>query len=198
MVQTRTVTTLADLAWPRRTDRLTIRPTVLADAVADFEIRRDPAVAQWLTTFPSDFAAHEAYFADRLGITLAIELAGRFIGQLKIDVSDGWSQDEVAHLAAGVEAELGWTLAADVQGRGYATEAVRELLAIAFAGLGLRRVTAGCFAENLPSRRVMEKVGMRLEGYYVAESLHRDGTWRDGCSYGLLATEWADARTGPA
>ncbi|TQM90017.1 hypothetical protein FB476_3269, partial [Ornithinimicrobium humiphilum] len=64
-----------------------------------------------------------------------------------------------------------------------------ELVTAAFE-LGVRRVEAGCFAENAGSRRVMEKVGLRQEGYYVRESLHRDGTWRDGMSFGLLADEW--------
>ncbi|MFC5043956.1 hypothetical protein [Ornithinimicrobium kibberense] len=36
----------------------------------------------------------------------------------------------------------------------------------------------------------MEKVGLRQEGHFVRESLHRDGTWRDGVTYALLADEW--------
>ena len=52
----------------------------------------------------------------------------------------------------------------------------------------MRRVEAACFAENLASRRVMEKIGMRLEGVFREESLHRSGRWLDGMSYALLAT----------
>jgi RimJ/RimL family protein N-acetyltransferase len=70
-------------------------------------------------------------------------------------------------------------------------EAVREVVTVAFE-LGVRRVVAMCFADNLASRRVMERVGLRQEGYYVGESLHRDGTWRDAMSFAVLAEEWAE------
>lgn len=61
------------------------------------------------------------------------------------------------------EGELGWLLAADCHGRGYATEAAEGLKAFAFDTLGLRRLIAHCDARNFPSKRVMEKIGMTLE-----------------------------------
>jgi RimJ/RimL family protein N-acetyltransferase len=48
------------------------------------------------------------------------------------------------------------------QGRGYATEAVGALVAYAFETLGAEVVRAYASAENLPSIRVAEKVGMEL------------------------------------
>ena len=59
--------------------------------------------------------------------------------------------------AATSAAELGWVLHPDYAGHGYATEAVRELLRLCFDELGLRRVTAGCFAANTASWRLMER-----------------------------------------
>ena len=79
-----------------------------------------------------------------------------------------------------------WT--PNTHGRGYATEAVRALLDIAFDGLGLRRVTAACFADNDASWRLMERVGMRRETYTVRDA-HRSGDWLDGMVYALLADE---------
>jgi RimJ/RimL family protein N-acetyltransferase len=64
------------------------------------------------------------------------------------------------------------------------------MLGICFSGLGLRRVVANCFADNTPSWRLMERLGMRRESHAVAESLHRSGRWLDGYSYALLADEW--------
>ncbi|RII87839.1 N-acetyltransferase, partial [Clavibacter michiganensis] len=78
-----------------------------------------------------------------------------------------------------------------VGGRGLATEAVRAALRIAFEGLGVRRVVASAFADNGPSLRLAERVGMRRESYAVADSLHRDLGWIDGVGYALLAEEWA-------
>lgn len=93
-----------------------------------------------------------------------------------------------------MQAELGWALHPDQAGQGYATEAVRELIRICFEDLGLRRVTANCFADNEASWRLMERVGMRREQYAVAESLHRSGAWLDGLGYALLADEWRGLR----
>jgi RimJ/RimL family protein N-acetyltransferase len=105
-------------------------------------------------------------------------------------VEDAWAQAEVAEQARGVQAELGWVLHPDHAGHGYATEAVRALLRLCFEELGLRRVTANCFAANEASWRLMERVGMRRELYTVRESLHRSGEWLDGIGYALLADEW--------
>ena len=90
-------------------------------------------------------------------------------------VEDAWAQTEVADLARGAQAELGWVLDPAHTGHGYATEAVRGLLAHCFETLGVRRVVANCFLANDTSSRLMERVGMRREGHAVAESLHRSG-----------------------
>jgi RimJ/RimL family protein N-acetyltransferase len=112
------------------------------------------------------------------------------IGDLVLQVDDAWAQAEVVDQARGVQAELGWVLHPDHVGHGYATEAVRELIRLCFEDLGLRRLTANCFAANDASWRLMERVGMRRELYTVRESLHRCGEWLDGMGYALLADEW--------
>ena len=76
-------------------------------------------------------------------------------------------------------------------GRGFATEAVRELLRLCFEDLGVRRVVAYCFADNQASWRLMERLGMRRETHAVEESLHRSGRWLDSYGYALLAEEWS-------
>ena len=65
--------------------------------------------------------------------------------------------------------------------------------ALCFEDLGLRRVTATCFADNEASWRLMERAGMRRELYTVRDSLHRSGEWLDGMGYALLADEWRKA-----
>jgi RimJ/RimL family protein N-acetyltransferase len=127
---------------------------------------------------------------DRMGKTLVIERDGTVIGDLMLAPEDAWAQTEVAEQAKGVQAEIGWCIDPAEEGRGYATEAVRELIRIAFEDLGLRRLIANAFAANDPSRRLMERVGMRPEVHTVRESLHRSGEWMDGISYALLAEEW--------
>ncbi len=54
-------------------------------------------------------------------------------------------------------------------------------------------MTAGCFADNVASWRVMEKVGMRREQHGVRDSWHAELGWIDGYTYGILAEEWPPA-----
>ena len=184
--------------WPVRTERLSIRPATPADTEATWRFRRLAEVTHWMTAAPSDLEEYRARFEGpgRLAKTLVVELDGVVVGDLMLAVEDAWAQTEVADLARGVQAELGWCLDPAYAGRGYATEAVRALLRICFEDLGLRRVTANAFADNEPSRRLMERVGMRREVYTVQESLHRSGAWLDGIGYGLLADEWRGGLSG--
>ncbi|WP_345042166.1 GNAT family protein [Georgenia daeguensis] len=184
---------LADLTWPLRTERLEIRPATPPDAEATWRYRRLDAVNHWLTRAPATLEAYREHFADpeSLAKTLVVERTGEVIGDLMVAVEDAWAQVEVAERARAVQAELGWALHPDHTGRGYATEAVRELIRLCFEDLGLRRVMANCFAENEASWRLMERVGMRRELYTVRESLHRSRGWLDGMGYALLRDEWA-------
>ena len=56
--------------------------------------------------------------------------------------------------------EIGWRLAADHWGRGYATEGARAALAFGFQTLGLDEIVSFTVPGNLRSRRVMERIGM--------------------------------------
>jgi len=56
--------------------------------------------------------------------------------------------------------EIGWRLAAEAWGHGYATEGARALMDHAFSKLGLRELVSFTAAENWRSRRVMERLGM--------------------------------------
>ena len=85
--------------------------------------------------------------------------------------------------------DSGWTIAPAHAGRGHATELACALLDLAFAGLGVRPVEAHAFADNAPIPRVMEKVGLRHEGTFKEESLHRTRGWVDGVTYAMLASE---------
>jgi RimJ/RimL family protein N-acetyltransferase len=186
--------TLADVDWPVTTERLTLRPAEQRDAAPTFAFRSLPDVALWLTNHPQDLEEWESGYAERAAHTLVIEKDGVVIGDLYLHVQDPWSQAEVREQAAGTEAEIGYVLDPTYAGQGYATEAVREELRICFEDLGLRRVIAQCFADNVPSWRLMERLGMRREQHTRKDSLHRDGEWLDGMMYALLAEEWLRAR----
>ncbi len=71
----------------------------------------------------------------------------------------GWV---ILHVTQPGVGELGYRLKRDVWGSGLATEGCRALIAKGFDEFGLERIYASTMAVNLPSRRVMEKLGMRL------------------------------------
>jgi RimJ/RimL family protein N-acetyltransferase len=173
---------------------LLLRPADVADLEATWRIRRLESVGRWLQRAPKSLDEYRTQVSDSgaLAKSLVIELKGRVIGDLMVAVGDAWAQAEVADQARGVQADLGWIIHPDFSGRGFATEAVREVLRVCFEDLGLRRVTAECFAENEASWRLMERVGMRRETHTVRESLHRSGDWLDGFGYALLADEWRE------
>ncbi|MFC7495477.1 MULTISPECIES: GNAT family N-acetyltransferase [unclassified Nocardioides] len=187
---------LSAVTWPVRTERLTIRPATADDVDATWAYRRVPEVSEWLTGAITDRDEYAEMFLadDRLASTLVIERDGVAVGDLMLRIESPWAQHEVADQARDRQAELGWVIAPEHAGQGYATEAAAALLGICFDDLGLYRVTALCFADNVASWRIMERIGMRREAYNVRESLHRDRGWLDGLGYALLADEWRAAR----
>ena len=76
-------------------------------------------------------------------------------------------------------------------GRGVATEAVKQLLGFGFGELRLHRIWATCLPENPGSARVLEKVGMRREGFLV-KNLKIHGVWKSSFLYAMLVEEWND------
>lgn len=185
-------------AWPVRSERLQIRPMTAPDIDVMWKWRRLPDVNRWLGLAPDTIEAFRERYLDpeRLASMYIVELLPENgespvpIGDVMIRLGDAWAQLEVADEAKGVEAELGWVLDPGFTGRGYATEAIRAVIDVCFGPLGLRRVHAGCFADNEPSWRLMERLGMRREEFSRKTALHRSGEWLDGMNYGILAEEW--------
>jgi len=87
------------------------------------------------------------------------------------------------------ELEVGYRFAKASWGHGYATEAVQATLDFAFQDLKAHRVVANCFPQNAPSRRLLERLGFRLEGQQI-ESYFEHEAWQDNVQYALLAREW--------
>jgi len=183
---------LDDLSWPIRTERLTLRRSRADDTEATWAYRSDPAVADWMVRLPVSRAEYDEWYVspEMHSTRVVVERDGVLLGELHVQVKDGWAQAEVADQATGTEAEIGWVLAPEHQGRGYGTEAVEALLALCFEQLGVRRVTAGCYTDNVPSWRLMERVGMRRESHNLRDGLHRTRGWLDGYQYALLVDEW--------
>ena len=178
-----------------RTERLELRPVREEDVDRILAYRNAPEVVRWLLRTEVDAdALREAWRAaadDPHDHSVAAVLDGVVIGTVSLSVVDGMGQPAMPQRT---EADLGYTFDPAYAGHGYATEAVSAVVDRAFGELGVRRITAGCFADNLASVRILEKLGMRREQHGVEDSWHDELGWVDGYTYGMLAHEWR-ART---
>jgi len=80
---------------------------------------------------------------------------------------------------------LSYKIAADMQGKGYATEAVGEVVNFAFKILQLHRIESYVMPRNSKSLRVMEKLGFMPEGL-SRRCLEVNGVWEDHVRFSLL------------
>lgn len=94
------------------------------------------------------------------------------------------------------QGEIGWALAAEYRGQGYATEAARALMDYGFTRLDLHRIHADTNSDNRASRRVMERLGMIQEAQ-LREAVYVEGNWLDRCIYGRLVDEWRERNASP-
>jgi RimJ/RimL family protein N-acetyltransferase len=144
-----------------RTQRLTLRPgwsedaTALSRAIGHQEVVRMLAQAPW----PYALGDAERFLARPRALTEVFLLIlsheaerPRLVGGIGIQPEEGGGH------------ELGYWLAPDAWGRGYATEAGRAMVAIARHALGLRQLVSGHFVDNPASGRVLAKLGFQPTG----------------------------------
>jgi aminoglycoside 6'-N-acetyltransferase len=183
---------------PIATPRLTLRSFRPGDEGDVFAYRSVPEVVRYIPGDPktpeqvADLVAERAT-AGRLDetspfLTLAVERDGRVIGDVLVHLDGLGGRD-------GRQAEIGWVFAPDVAGQGYATEAARALVDLAFGELGVQRVWAKLEPENARSARVCERLGMRREALFVRASWFKE-RWTDLAIYAVLAEEWAASGQG--
>jgi ribosomal-protein-serine acetyltransferase len=85
--------------------------------------------------------------------------------------------------------EIGYWIRSDETGQGICTEAVVQVLQIAFENLAMHRVTLRIAVGNIASERVAAKLGFTLEGILRHEVKVGD-EWMDHTIWGLLVEEW--------
>jgi RimJ/RimL family protein N-acetyltransferase len=87
------------------------------------------------------------------------------------------------------EADIGYEIAPQYWGHGYATEACRAVVEFGIAELKVHRIWSWCIADNVASSRVMEKLGMKREGR-LHDKHYFKGRWWDELIYGMRAAEY--------
>jgi len=191
------------------TNRLVLRRFTADDVDNLVDLDADPEVMRFLTggtPTPRDVIENEIlprflrlyeHFAG-YGYWAAIEKAtGAFLGWFSLAPPEGSSPD----------VELGYRLRTSAWGKGYATEGARALIRKGFTELGVQRVLATTYQDNLASRRVMQKAGMRLVRTYrlTPEDLVAEGTFHstsqdlwdgDEVEYALEKGDWEQQEAG--
>jgi RimJ/RimL family protein N-acetyltransferase len=147
---------------PITTERLRLRPFVEADLDDLHKFWSDPDIGKWvggahtrLTESVQELDGHLRHHADHgFGVWAAEERdSGRLVGEVGLQYLDG-----------GPDVEIGWVVARDAWGQGYATEAARKWIEVGFADLGLDRILAVVLPANMRSRAIATRLGMREIG----------------------------------
>jgi ribosomal-protein-alanine N-acetyltransferase len=142
--------------------RLLLRPFQPIDLESLFEVIGDPLAMQF---YPSAYDKQgtldwierniRRYEEDSSGLRAVVfKSSGEMIG----DCGPVWQEVEGKR-----ELEVGYHIRRDQWGRGYATEAARVVMEYAFEKFPVERLISLIRPENIPSRRVAEKNGLRID-----------------------------------
>lgn len=174
--------------WSLATERLRLRPHNADDAEWLHELYSRPDVARYLLDEPWTAEVTHDKLTERLAKTdidgetgalaLVIEHDGVPIGDVAL-----WLTDHEHR-----QGEIGWVLDPAHGGQGFASEAVRAVLALGFDHYRLHRITAQMDARNSASAALARRVGLRLEAHHVQDWFSK-GEWTDTLIFARLASE---------
>lgn len=173
------------------TERLLIRPFRAEDLESFLAYRNDLEVARyqgWSVPYTREQAIEfinemkvkqAAVQGEWLQLAVELKATGALIGDWAIHIM---KSDER-------QAYLGYTLAREHWGKGYAIEATQRVLAYLFEELHLHRIVAECDVENTASFKLLERVGFRREAHLV-ENIFFKGAYGSEYHYALPARDW--------
>ena len=174
--------------WPLVTERLQLRLHETGDVTWLHNLYSQPDVARYLLDEPWTMEVTRDKLTERLSKTdldgeadalaLVIEHEGNAIGDVAL-----WLTDKEYR-----QGEIGWVLDPAHGGQGFASEAVRAVLALGFDHYHLHRITAKMDARNSASAALANRVGLRLEAHHVQDWFSK-GEWTDTLIYARLASE---------
>lgn len=143
--------------WPTQVGTLLLRDGRPDDIEPLLSLRNDPLVNRFMLrthvdpeTFRREWLAVPDSETD---FSCVAELDGQVVAMGFLDVVDGMGQPGMPKRTEGV---IGYIVDPALAGRGLGSNLARGLLAAAFQGLGLRRVTASCKADNPASALTQE------------------------------------------
>jgi len=197
-----------EFSTPIHTDRLVLRPLTLSDHDVDdivaqqsnaeltaymlYEPRDRATVIEKITEWTASEVLAESGDYLQLAIELADAVPPATTESVRRPVVIGTLYFKIES-AEDSNAEIGWALHPNFQGKGYAREAASIWLDLAFDELKLHRVFANLDPRNDDSVRLCCVLGMRHEAHHV-EDMWFKGAWADTGIYAILDREWAAHR----
>jgi ribosomal-protein-alanine N-acetyltransferase len=174
------------------TERLVLRDFHQEDLQAVHEYASDPEVVKYMTFGPNTLEDSQNFLGRAMGkqsvdprtdydLGVALKSEDRLIGGCRVNKTSK------------IEAHLGYILNRRYWGEGYANEAARSMVEFAFSELGVHRIYADVHPDNAGSIRVLEKVGMTLEGRR-REYMMIHGEYVDHLLYAILEHKWEELR----
>jgi RimJ/RimL family protein N-acetyltransferase len=174
------------------TERLLLRRYREDDLDRLAAIQALPEVARFLYQGPRSRAEAETALAKRIAqtrldqdddsVTLAVERRedGLLLGDTSLFLRS----------VANRQVEVGYTFHPDAGGRGYATEATRATIDLAFADLKAHRVFARLDAHNTASAALLRRLDMRQEAHFHEAEIFK-GAWGEELVFAILDREWS-------
>jgi ribosomal-protein-alanine N-acetyltransferase len=175
-----------------KTNRLVLRPLSEDDAQSIYENVKENDIAKWLIRLPQPYPSDGAI---------------KFIRKSEENMKKGMSYELAVRLKSNNEligvmsfcevdkknknAEIGYWVTKKYWNMGYATEAGKRLLEFGYNVLNLERIFAKCVPENAPSKKVLEKIGMKYEGNFRHE-FFREGKFIDMMYFGIIREDWKE------
>lgn len=176
-----------------KTERLILRQFVKEDYEDMFKWASNPEVVKYLSYNPHKTPEETKEilkvwiksYSNPNEYNWAIEFNGRCIGNISTVLQD----DEC------YSCHLGWQIDIDCWNKGIMTEAARAVVDFLFGEVGYDRITSGHDTRNIGSGRVMQKIGMTLEGTFRRCCYQKDGSIGDKNYYAILKSDWESIKT---
>ncbi len=171
------------------TERLILRPLELPDAPTIQRLASDYEIAATTLNLPHPYPEGAAETFIQGLIDKAETTMGCTLGMVRKADQQLMGVISIRVDTQHQHADLGYWIGKPYWNQGYTSEAARRTVDYGFAELGLHRIYASYFSQNIASRRVMEKAGMIYEGT-LREHLERFGNFQDVGCCGILRSEW--------
>lgn len=161
-----------------KTERLTLRKLNLTDASDIFQFTKEPSITKFLTWNAHKSEQETSFFLESVLVKYEKGEPAQWAIVLNETNTVIGISGFINHYTEHKKAEIAYIMSEKYSGKGYMTEALLKILKTGFFELNLNRIEAKCEKDNFASEKVMQKLGMSIEGcfkqYLFIKGKHRD------------------------